>query len=139
MITKEIHISKTDLSDFHKDAYGFRPRGIYKEWWTEAELEAEYQHLSDVCRDNREMEEAREHQAMLDFNKLIQETIDNGAGDKKTAIRWLIQGEDLDINFPQDVEHFFWLQGLGWKKIDEFCRNEMYGRQESFLYMVKNA
>jgi urocanate hydratase len=117
---KKIHISKTDLSDFHKDAFGFRPRGIYQEWWTEDELEAEYQYLSNVCEENRIMEEAKHHQALLDFNKLIEETISYGASDRKTAIRWLLQGEEIDVNWSQDVEHFFWNHGLSWEKINEF-------------------
>ena len=40
-MTNLIHISETDLSDFYKDAYGIRPRGVYKEYWTPEDLEAE--------------------------------------------------------------------------------------------------
>ena len=35
-------------------------------------------------------------------------------------MRWLIQGEGLDINFKQDVEHFFWRQGIGWENSDAY-------------------
>ena len=113
-MTNLIHISETDLSDFYKDAYGIRPRGVYKEYWTEAELEAEYHHLSEVCKDNRIMEEAREHQALEDFNKLVDETIAYGAGDKDTAIRWLVQGEGLEMH-SYDLEYFFWGHGLSYE------------------------
>lgn len=116
-----IHISKTDLSDFHKDAYGFRPRGIYKEWWTESELEAEYQHLSKVCEENRIMDEAREHQALLDFNKLIDDTIAYGAGDRETAIRWLVQGEGLEFH-TYDLEYFFWGHGLSYELQKQYSK-----------------
>ncbi len=116
----DIHISKTDLSDFHKDAYGFRPRGHYQEWWTEEEVNAEYDRLSDICNENIESEAIQQKAALADFEKLIQETINQGAGDRLTAIRWLIQGEELDIKFGQDVDHFFWIQGVSWKAIDRF-------------------
>ena len=62
-----IHISKTDLSDFYKDAFGFRPRGHYQEWWTEEELQKEYDYLSACCRENREMEAILE--GRLPFNR----------------------------------------------------------------------
>jgi hypothetical protein len=116
-----IHISETDLSDFYKSAHGFRPRGIYKEWWTEAELETEYHYLAKVCEENRIMEEAREHQALLDFNKLIEETIAYGAGDRETAIRWLVDGECLEFH-AYDLEYFFWGHGLSYELQKQFTK-----------------
>jgi hypothetical protein len=109
-----IHISDTDLSDFFKDAYGFRPRSHYKEWWTQHELDAEYHHLSEVCRENRIREEAAEAQALIDFNKLIDETISFGASDRETAIRWLVDGENLTLT-EYDLEYFFWGHGLSYE------------------------
>ena len=112
------HIGYTDISDYFKDAYGFRPRGVYKEWWTEAELEAEYVKLSAVCKENMEEQALLQKEALVRFDKLLKRTIKLGAGDRKTAIRWLIEGEDLDINFGQDVDHFFWLHDLSWDAIE---------------------
>jgi hypothetical protein len=114
-----IHISTTDLSDFYKDAHGFRPRH-YKEWWTENELDHEYRHLSDTCKHNMEEEAIQQEHALVRFESLIKTTIEHGAKDRQTAIRWLIEGEDLDLNFSQDVEHFFWLQGISWEMIEKF-------------------
>lgn len=119
-MTEKIHIWDTGLSDFHKDAYGFRPRGHYQEWWTQEELDAEYDRLSALCEENRVREEAQEKQALVEFEELIKETIANGAADRQTAIRWLMQAEGVNVNSSQDVEYFFWLNNLGWEKIDEF-------------------
>ena len=119
-MTEKIHIWKTGLSDFHKDAYGFRPRDHYQEWWTQEELDAEYDRLSAICEENRVREEYQQAQALVDFEKDIKNTIALGASDRQTAIRWLIEAEGLDLNFSQDVEHFFWLNNLPWEKIDEF-------------------
>ena len=64
-----IHFSETDLSDFSKEANGFRCR-TYKEWWTEEELEAEYKYLSGICEDNRLEETKREAEALVALGQL---------------------------------------------------------------------
>lgn len=120
-MTNLIHFSKTDLSDFSKEANGFRCR-TYKEWWTKEELEEEYHHLGAICEENRIRDEARNHQAMLDFNKVVEETIANGAGDKDTAIRWLVQAEGLELNSKYDLEYFFWGYGLSYEKQIELTK-----------------
>ena len=118
-MTDLIHIFDTDLSDFFKDAYGFRPRHNYKEWWTNDELQEEYDHLSTICKENMKIEESEQGKALICFEKLIEETIQYGAKDRKTALRWLIEGEGLDLDFGQDIEHFFWLHGLSWEMIEK--------------------
>jgi len=115
-----IHIFDTLLSDIHKDAFGFRPRGHYKDWWTQEELDAEYDRLDLICQANQEAEYIRNEHEQVRFEELIQETINYGAGDRKTAMRWLIQGEGLNIDYKQDVDHFFWMQGIGWEKGDAY-------------------
>jgi len=114
-----IHIHDTDLSDLLKDANGFRPRGIYKEWWTKEELEAEYKHLGDVCDSNSKAETIAESKALLDFNKLITETIELGASDRETAIKWLVDGENLEWH-TQDLQYFFWGHGLSYELQNEW-------------------
>ena len=113
-MTDLIHISKTDLSDLFKDAHGFRPRGHYKEWWTRDELDAEYAHLSRICDENAFNEAIAEALALDKFEDLIKEVIGYGAGDRETAIRWLVQGENLDFTV-YDLEYFFWGHGLSYK------------------------
>lgn len=124
-MTNLIHVFDTDLSDFFKDAYGFRPRHNYKEWWTNEELQEEYDHLSFICKENMKIEKNEQEKALVCFETLIKETIEHGAKDRKTAIRWLIEGEDLDLNHSQDIEHFFWSHGLSWELIDKF-KNEIH-------------
>jgi hypothetical protein len=109
-----IHIHDTDLSDLYKDAHGFRPRGIYKEWWTKDELEVEYSYLSKVCHENDIAEIKAEKKALITFEKLIANTIEYGAPDRETAIRWLIDGEGLEWN-EYDLKYFFWIHGLSYE------------------------
>lgn len=109
---KLINFSETMLSDMYKEANGFRPRH-YKEWWTEAELEAEYAYLSKEIDYAIKREKYAEKKALKAFKQLIKETISYGAADRNTAIRWLVQGEGLDWNVS-DLKYFFWGHGLSW-------------------------
>lgn len=109
-----IHISETGLSDAFKDAHGVRPRGIYKEWWTESELEIEFKHLSMICEDNRLHETKLEAEALVRFELLIKRTIKYGAADRETAIKWLVDGEDLQW-CEYDLQYFFWKHGLSYE------------------------
>lgn len=124
MTEQLIHLFDTCLSDAFKEAHGIRPRGVYKEWWTQAELEAEYQYLSEICEQNMEEERKAEKQALIKFNELISDTIMHGAADRETAIRWLVDGEDLEWN-EQDLQYFFWGHGLSYEIQNEWSKSLM--------------
>jgi len=108
-----IHINDTCLSDLYKDAYGVRPRH-YKELWSNEELEAEYEHLSKVCDANTIEEQEREDMALRKFEVLIADIIKMGAGDRETAIRWLVEGDGFEL-CVYDLEYFFWSYGLSYE------------------------
>lgn len=76
-------------SDLYKDVHGFRPRsdGFFNSSDDEKQAIWDYllEELDRVC----EMEQKREQDAIVEFETLVQETIELGAGDRKTAIRWL--------------------------------------------------
>jgi hypothetical protein len=109
-----IHFSDTSLSDMFKDANNFRPRH-YKEWWTPSELEEEYNYLQAQIERVMAEERAAEESALVEFNKLVEDTIALGAGDRETAIKWLMDAENVDTSYLQDVEHFFWSYGLSYE------------------------
>jgi hypothetical protein len=115
-----IHIWDTDLSDMYKEANNVRPRH-YKTWWTKAELEAEYDYLHKTAMVNAKYEAEAENKALIRFEKLIQDTIDLGAGDWETAIRWLVQGEGLEMN-AHDLQYFFWGHGLSYEIQNEWAK-----------------
>ena len=110
---KLIHFSETMISDMYKEANGFRPKH-YKEWFTQAELEAEYEYLEQEIQYAMKRERYAEKEAIKAFKKLIKETIEYGAGDRETAIRWLVQGEGLDYTDAEDLKYFFWGHGLSY-------------------------
>jgi hypothetical protein len=99
-------------SDFHKDAYGFRPRTINVYALTTEELEADFDRFEQVCADNREEELVAEAEADNAFKALIANTIAIGAGDEATALRWIVEGAYDDFGF--DYEHFLWNQGIAY-------------------------
>lgn len=81
------------FSDLYKDAYGFRPRGVTFD--TEEELLAEIEYLQGMVE--RQIEEKREEEkrASIEFEELISNLVQSGAGDKKTAIRWLMDSDNF--------------------------------------------
>ena len=99
-------------SDFHKDAYGFRPRGINLYAFTTEELEADFARFEQVCADNRIEELAAEFEADRAFQTLIENTIQMGANDEVTALRWIAEGEVEQYGY--DYEHFLWNQGIAY-------------------------
>jgi hypothetical protein len=99
-------------SDFHKDAYGFRPRTINVYAFTTEELEADFARFEQVCEDNRKEELAAEMEADKAFQTLITNTIQMGAGDEVTALRWIAEGEVEQYGY--DYEHFLWSQGIAY-------------------------
>lgn len=101
-------------SDFHKDAYGIRPRGYNLYAFTTEELEADFARFEQVCADNRIEELAAEAEADNAFRTLITNTIQMGAHDEVTALRWIAEGAVEDYGY--DYEHFLWNQGIAYSK-----------------------
>ena len=81
-------------SDFYKDAYGFRPRGVNYHEFTLAELEADFASFGEVCEENDRQEKLANDYAIQQFEKRVQSVIDMGAGDRKTALRWILDSYD---------------------------------------------
>jgi len=98
------------ISDAHKDAYGFRPRGYDWDAMTMDELNQWADELSEEVAREVERDEARKSKALAEFKSLVQNTIEMGAGDEETALRWLTQSEEF--YHSQDVEHWVYNQGI---------------------------
>ena len=100
------------FSDLHKDAYGFRPRDhrFYDEETTDAERQEIWDYMCQVIEDNIAAEKEHEARALRDFESQINLRIALGAGDRATALRWMIQDEKFYNE--QCVEHWVWNQGI---------------------------
>ena len=107
MTTAERNDLLNIMSDMHKDAYGFRPRHINYDMFTDAELEAECDSYQEVMTKNEELEAKHLEASLETFEGLINKTIAMGAGNRKTALRWIVDGAN-----DFDAEAIVWSHGI---------------------------
>jgi hypothetical protein len=77
---------------------------------TDAELNTEIESASKINEENFKAEKKAEELAIAEFKTLVKETIDLGAGDEETALRWLTQNEEF--YHGQDLESWVWNKGI---------------------------
>ena len=94
--------------DMHKDAYGFRPRGIDTSSWTEADFEREFFQLSVTIAEEDRIRKEAEEKAAHDFEMRILSLQMTGATDRDMALRWVHEAEGSD----GDDEFLCFLVGL---------------------------
>ncbi len=94
-------------SDYHKEAFGVRPRYDFASYTLE-QLEADFDRFEEICEENATHEASRVAQAFVKWDNLILATIDLGAEDYKTALRWIIQSHGIIY----DTGYLMWQHGL---------------------------
>lgn len=98
------------ISDLYKDAYGMRPSVGFWEVWnsaTDEKRQEEWDYLIRVLERNLEEERQREAESAVRFEKRVEETITMGAGDRETAMQWIMEADEA-----RDIEHLCWINGL---------------------------
>jgi hypothetical protein len=87
------------MSDLHKDVYGFRPRNVDYDSFTNEELAEEYDFL--CVRLQEEMEEERRWKShnIKEFHKGLVKTMDCANCDHVTAIRYMFDAYISDRGF----------------------------------------
>lgn len=95
------------ISDAYKDLYGIRPRHIHFSELSEAKLMTIADELTAQIKENQAQTERLECEAVKAYEALIAKSIELGAADRHTAIRWIVQpiSNDLDdvmveLNLP---------------------------------------
>lgn len=99
------------ISDLHKDAYGFRPKGDYFAWWdtlSDDEKQAEWDSLYESFVRREAEDQAMEQAAVVDFEKRIASLLQHGARNREMAVRWL--DEAFETN--GDVSYLEWNLGV---------------------------
>lgn len=94
--------------DAYKDAYGFRPRGQDVDHWTVADFQKELDRLGEEIDRAEKQRRADEAEAVVRFCKRIEKTIKSGAGDRETALRWIMEADDC----RGDWEYLCYQNGL---------------------------
>jgi hypothetical protein len=113
--------------DVAKDATGCRPRWIDFENSTIAELEDTLALYSKMASEQYAAEEAAEAEAVADYEALVAETIEMGAGDRETAVRWIAETYADEDGYVY-VEDILWKMDLPcWKTTGPYAyiREEM--------------
>ena len=82
------------IYDGYKDAHGIRPRWIAFDTMSIAELEAMADQVSSEVAEAIECEKREQDTAAVEFEARLVDLIKVGAGDRTTAIRWLMDAGD---------------------------------------------
>lgn len=106
----ERHNLEVFIYEGHKDAFGTKGRHYDFDSMTMDELKAEADYISESIQKAIDAEKEAAQLALDEFEARINEIIEIGAGDRETALRWMIQGEKFYQQ--QDIEHWVWNQGL---------------------------
>jgi len=103
----------------HKDAFGVKGRH-YRLWdgngkvapeWTLERLREEADSISAAVEASIKTEHEMELEAIREFEEAVQRTIEAGAGNRETAIRWLREADD-DVQYQKDDGYFEYCNGL---------------------------
>lgn len=78
-----------DYCDLHKSVHGVKARWIYGAGYSEAQMEAMLAILQKDAEEVWKLEAEREAVADAAFLKAIDKMVELGAGDQKTALKWL--------------------------------------------------
>ena len=105
---------ETDVYEMHKEAYGVKGRHYNFSEMSDDDLKKEFEHLAEVAKREGEIEKRAEEEAYQKFENNITKTIELGAGDRETAIKWILEGEGLDKE--QDAGYICYSLGLGYDK-----------------------
>lgn len=97
------------ISDASKDALGYRFR-MDISGLSFAELEAQCDYWSKQVEITIDQEKQESEFCVKEFKALVARTIEMGAKDEETALRWISDTETF--YHGQDVEHFVWKQGI---------------------------
>ena len=80
--------------DAHKDAYGFRPRHANVGHWTAEDFRGELKVLGEAIERAEKARLEEEARAVAEFEELVIRTIESGAHDRETALRWIMDASN---------------------------------------------
>jgi len=103
------------FSDFHKDAYGFRPRGheFYDAETTPERKQEIWDAVGEAFVRAQQEQEMAETVAQAEFEAQVSMTMALGAGTRETAIRWILSAETNHIHdLMYGASYFEWKFGL---------------------------
>lgn len=115
----ELEQAQCQFWDMYKDAHGVRPRGIDTSTWTLADFHKEFEYLGQVIEQEERQRLEAEAEAARKFEQHVTNTICMGAGDRATALRWIMDASDAG----GDWEYFCYLNGLRYGYFNKEMQN----------------
>ena len=115
------------ISDLYKDVHGFRPRTWDFNAMSFEELTDFVNSLSEQAEEQDRQEKEWAEIQLVEFKKSLQNVIDSGAGDRKTALRWMLQGDmgdDTELD-PYAIDYFTSRRGISYSKAGEAVEEEL--------------
>ena len=115
------------ISDLYKDVHGYRPRNWDFNVMSFEELTDFVNSLSEQAEEQDRQEKEWAEIQLVEFNKKLQEVIDLGAGDRKTALTWMLQGDmgdDTELD-PYAIDYFTARRGISYSKAGEAVEEEL--------------
>ena len=104
---EEILDARHSYSDFHKEVNGFRPRHSTSDW-TLTKWRETYAYLARENEDQIASKQAFEARKVQEFKDSITRIQKAGAKEFLTALRWMLQADDVNPKDRRGVECFFW-------------------------------
>jgi hypothetical protein len=106
------------VSDLFKDVRGFRPSEYFWEEWTQAPADVKQMIWDNLCNeleDEMAREREAEARALADFGQSIVDNINLGADSIETAIRWMLEAEELtQHDLAYGADYVAWKFGLSY-------------------------
>ena len=115
------------ISDLYKDVHGYRPRNWDFNVMSFEELTDFVNSLSEQAEEQDRQEKEWAEIQLVEFNKKLQEVIDLGAGDRKTALTWMLQGDmgdDTELD-AYAIDYFTARRGISYSKAGEAVEEEL--------------
>lgn len=107
------------VSDLHKDAYGYRPSTYWWSEWmvmTDDEKQETWDDLLVDLEISIKEEKDRHTAAEIAFGRLIAKNIQLGAANDQTAVRWILDAENLsDVDRMYGSDYVAYLFDLPYK------------------------
>lgn len=107
------------VSDLHKDARGYRPDAYFWEEWTQCgddTRQAMWDNLLVELEQAHEREAQEQIAAINAFELEIATALEVGARSREDAVRWILQGMDLDdIDLDYGGSYICYRKGLPYR------------------------
>lgn len=117
-MTKKYSYSDDLVSDLHKDAWGCRPTERFWFHWEIADQDAKqaiWDNLIDDMVKNDAEEAERKKANASNLAKRIKEVCKLGARNYRTAIRWIIEADELKPDLYYEGDQLAWEYNIDYK------------------------